>query len=316
MNYTEFVHAVETMINQRKEGGLKATVYTAVKNNDTRRTGVILETPGINLSPTIYLEEFYESYLGGKTINEIVDELLETYEKIKKDESWDYEKIFDFQKVRERIVYRLVNTEKNEQMLQDVPHREILDLSLIYYVLLDASEKGTTAMLISDRHMDQWKTTEKILWSEADRNTRRLLMAECFTMQYAMSELLGAAGKEARREQNLLEREEKGEDKMYVLSNRARSNGAACMIYPYVLRMMGDILEEDFYILPSSIHEVILVPASAGISVAEMEKMVCEINETQVPEEEILGSHVYRYSRKNKTISMGGKAYQVKEETK
>ena len=86
MNYTEFVHAVETMINQRKEGGLKATVYTAVKNNDTRRTGVILETPGINLSPTIYLEEFYESYLGGKTINEIVDELLETYEKIKKDE--------------------------------------------------------------------------------------------------------------------------------------------------------------------------------------------------------------------------------------
>ena len=71
------------------------------------------------------------------------------------------------------------------------------------------------------------------------------------------------------------------------------------------------ILEEDFYILPSSIHEVILVPASAGISVAEMEKMVCEINETQVPEEEI-----YRYSRKNKTISMGGKAYQVKEETK
>ena len=59
---------------------------------------------------------------------------------------------------------------------------------------------------------------------------------------------------------------------MYVLSNRARSNGAACMIYPYVLRMMGDILEEDFYILPSSIHEVILVPASAGISVAEMEK--------------------------------------------
>ena len=72
MNYTEFVHAVETMINQRKEGGLKATVYTAVKNNDTRRTGVILETPGINLSPTIYLEEFYESYLGGKTINEIV----------------------------------------------------------------------------------------------------------------------------------------------------------------------------------------------------------------------------------------------------
>ena len=84
MNYTEFVHAVETMINQRKEGGLKATVYTAVKNNDTRRTGVILETPGINLSPTIYLEEFYESYLGGKTINEIVDELLETYEKIKK----------------------------------------------------------------------------------------------------------------------------------------------------------------------------------------------------------------------------------------
>ena len=67
------------------------------------------------------------------------------------------------------------------------------------------------------------------------------------------------------------------------------------MIYPYVLRMMGDILEEDFYILPSSIHEVILVPASAGISVAEMEKMVCEINETQVEEEEVLSNRAYYY---------------------
>ena len=63
--------------------------------------------------------------------------------------------------------------------------------------------------------------------------------AEAKDTKEAMSELLGAAGKEARREQNLLESEEKGEDKMYVLSNRARSNGAACMIYPYVLRMMA-----------------------------------------------------------------------------
>ena len=64
---------------------------------------MILETPGINLSPTIYLEEFYESYLGGKTINEIVDELLETYEKIKKDESWDYEKILIFKRSEKEL---------------------------------------------------------------------------------------------------------------------------------------------------------------------------------------------------------------------
>ena len=61
MDYKEFTNAVQKQMNQRMEGGVQASLYTAVKNNGRERTGVLIETPGINISPTIYLEEYYES---------------------------------------------------------------------------------------------------------------------------------------------------------------------------------------------------------------------------------------------------------------
>lgn len=76
MNYQQFVSAVEKNLNQKMEGGVKASCYTAVKNNGTERTGVVIEAPGINISPTIYLEEYYDQYRKGRTIEETVDLLV------------------------------------------------------------------------------------------------------------------------------------------------------------------------------------------------------------------------------------------------
>lgn len=58
MNYTEFVNAVKEKLTQELNGGVRVNIYTTKKNNATERTGLILETPGVNISPTIYLEEF------------------------------------------------------------------------------------------------------------------------------------------------------------------------------------------------------------------------------------------------------------------
>lgn len=91
---------------------------------------------------------------------------------------------------------------------------------------------------------------------------------------------------------------------MYVLSNPIRSLGAACIAYPEVLDMAGKILNDDYYVLPSSIHEVVLVPESKGMEPDEMDAMVMDINETQVEEEEILSNHAYIYERKARRLTM------------
>ena len=190
MDYRTFTCAVEKQMNQQMRGGVKAGLYTTIKNNGKERTGILIETPGINISPTIYLEEYYQSYRQGVALEKIVDEILRFYEEIKQEKSWDYEKILDYEGVKDRIVFKLVNTVKNRQFLSTVPHVPFLDLSAVFYVLIEATSEGTAAMTVNKTHMKQWGIEQDTLWKDAARNCRRILPAEFFTMNYALKEML------------------------------------------------------------------------------------------------------------------------------
>ena len=91
---------------------------------------------------------------------------------------------------------------------------------------------------------------------------------------------------------------------MYVLSNQKRVFGAAGLLYDRVLSDAGVRLEDDFYVLPSSVHEVILVPDHVAGSEKELRIMVHEVNHTQVEPEEILSESVYHYDRKKHSLSI------------
>lgn len=297
MDYRAFADAVEKQMNEKMTGGVKAALYTTLKNNGKERTGVLIETPGVNISPTIYLEEYYQNYRQGDTLEEIVDEILEFYREIRQEKSWDYEGILSYEGVRNRIVFKLINTVKNRQFLNTVPHIPFLDLSAVFYVLLEVTEEGTAAMTVNKNHMKQWNIQTDVLWEAAVRNSRRILPAEFFTMNYALKEMLrkNAGGQGYGSTENLLAADVEVRDGMYVLSNKLRSYGAACIAYPHVLEMIGGILKTDYYVLPSSVHEVVIVPCCANLSAPELDEMVREINDTQVAEEEVLSDHVYLY---------------------
>ena len=310
MNYREFAGAVEKQMNYKLEGGVRASLYTAVKNNAKERTGVVIESPGINISPTIYLEEYFEDYLKGKNLEIIVSEILGFYDSIKQEASWDCERLRSYDGVKQRIVFKLVNTMKNRKFLDTVPHRSFFDLSIVFYVLFEVTEEGTAAMTVSDSHAKQWKVTADILWADAVRNVRRLLPAEFVTMNHVLREMLMEKGENTGHEKedgNLLPGNNSERDGMYILSNVLRSYGAACIAYPNILEMIGEILQGDYYILPSSVHEVVVVPYSAGLDIAELDEMVREINVTQVAEEEVLSNHAYLY-RRSTGMLCGGNA--------
>lgn len=307
MNYREFTDAVKKQMNQRMEGGVQASLYTAVKNNGKERMGVLIETPGVNISPTIYLEEYYESYLKGRNLGQIVDEIIHFYNSIRQEESWDCERLRSYDGVRDRVVFKLVNTAKNRKFLDMMPHRSFLDLSIVFYVLLEATSDGTAALAVSNSHAEQWKVCADTLWADAVRNAKRLLPAEFVTMDHALKEILGENTGIADRGEsgNLLLGDVREKDGMYILSNSLRSYGAACIAYPHILEMIGEILQTDYYVLPSSVHEVIIVPFSPGLDSRELDEMVREINVTQVAEEEVLSSHVYLFKRDMGTLCNG-----------
>lgn len=311
MDYREFACAVKEQVNYRMTGGERAQLYTAVKNNGTERTGVLIEAPGINISPTIYLEEYYEDYRNGTPLEKIAGDIIAFYRSVRQERSWDCSQILTYPGVRDKVVFKLINTAKNSRILRTVPHIDFLDLSIVFYVLLEVTEEGTASIAVTLEHAGQWNVSAEQLWENAVENVKRLLPAEFFTMSYALKEILkkgaGIDGGGPAEPENLLGNDSCVRDGMYVLSNRMRNYGAACIVYPNVLEMIWNILQTDYYVLPSSVHEVIIVPCHRSVTSEELDEMIQDINDTQVDAEEVLSGHAYLYEHGTGKLRVGTK---------
>ena len=313
MGYQDFLYAVEKELNKKLKEGVRASVYTAVKNNGREKKGILIETQGFHAAPTIYLEGFYVRFLRGEPLSRLIKEILDFYESVRPEEIWDSSKFEKYEEIRDRVVFKLIHCSKNKVLLEQVPHIEVLDLAIVFYALLDMEKRGTATIQICAEHMKKWGISKDDLFLDAVHNVKKLLPAEFFTMQYALEQMLEIT--EEDEAENLLEEVRKDKrDVMYVLTNPPRNYGAACMMYPHVLELIGDMLREDYYILPSSVHEVIIVPDSKALDPDEMDEMVAEINETQVEPEEVLSDHAYFYERKRKRLTIKKKqGWQIQE---
>lgn len=238
----------------------------------------------INISPTIYLEEYFNQFRKGYPLEQIAKDIVALYEKIRFQNSWEEgEKIKDYEFVKDKIIYRLIGRKENQGLLKEIPHKEYLDLAVVYYALLEVDECGMASMMVRNEHMTLWKVTEEELYYLACKNTQELLPYEFAPMRSVIEELLG------------LEPEGIPTEKMYILSNHMRSYGAAALIYPEQLRKIAEEVGENYYVLPSSVHETIIVAESESPDKEELCSLIKEINETQVEAEEVLSDHAYYY---------------------
>lgn len=299
MEYQEFLYAIESELNEKLKEGTRAVLYSTVKNNGKERKGVMIEQEGSNIGPTIYLEGFYERYKEDPDISRIITELLEFYESVKCTEIIQECQFDDYEVMKEKIVFKVVHYEKNRKMLESVPHIRFLDLAIIFYILLEAGENGMATVLIKNEHLELWKLSMEELHEKAIKNAIKLLPAQFMSMRQAMKEILNEQGKDSD------ELEEESENEvMYILTNSLKNFGAATLAYPHVLEMIAEMLQEDFYILPSSVHEVIIVPKSKGIDEKEMNTMIIEINATQLEPEDVLSDHAYFYDSREHKLKM------------
>lgn len=303
MEYLEFLCAVETELNEKFSKEIKVRLYQVCKNNGSEKQGILIESEKSKLAPAIYLEEFYAKMKQGKSLECIVQEIWRLYQQIETKECWDVECFDDYEEIKGKIVFRVINTEKNAQALNNVPFINLLDLSIVFYVLLNVNNSGAASIQIQNEHLKVWQVNQEELYNTAIENVKRLLPAQFFSMHHAISEML----EENAEQQNFLgQSDELEQDSMYILTNSLHSFGAACLFYPHLLEMIGDLLMEDYFVLPSSIHEVIIVPKSKGMPAEEMDAIIVEINDTQVEPEEVLSDHVYFYERAKQNLMAKG----------
>ena len=267
MNYTEFMNAMLCEIRGQVDAQVRTELYTVTKNNGTRRTGILFKQEDSNLAPTIYLEEFYQKYLKGQQVPDLTDSICSIYQEIRVKKTCDCQNLFDFNHVKEHIVYKLIRRDANEELLKQIPYEPFLDLAVVYYIQIDNTRFGSAAIQIRNEHLRYWRVEKEEIRRLAEKNTPRIYPAQI----------------------------QKIVRFMYVATNEQCSLGAAVMRYPDFLEKVRGMIRGDFYILPSSIHEVILVPESFGLEPERMAEMVKEINQTGVAPEEVLSDSVYYF---------------------
>ncbi|MEG0794123.1 MAG: DUF5688 family protein [Acetivibrio sp.] len=290
MDYQQFVRVVEQEVKGNAGTGVRVQLHTVMKNNGKERVGLAISEEKINISPTIYLEEYFEKFRQGREISNIVESILQLYEEVRFEHSWEGKYVRDFEKVKKQVVYKVINYKKNAELLNEIPYVGFLDLAVVFYVLLELNQHGTATMTIRNEHLKGWGVSREELLKVAQENTVRLLPAEFKTMKTVLEEML------------TLNIAEDTEDYMYVLSNPMKNFGACCILYDGILEKIGNRLGGNYYILPSSVHEVIIIPENQSPGKKELRIMITEINETQVAEEEILSNVPYYYVREKKQL--------------
>lgn len=294
MNYQNFVTTLNDKTNQLLNPEAVSEIHTALKNNGMQRIGLTISQESTNVSPTIYLEEYYRQYENGWSLDEIAEDIARLYHDVKFEQSWDVTQVQDFHIAKSKVAYKLINLSKNKDLLNDIPYVPFFDLAIVFFLLLDTTEKGSATILITNDILKYWGISTEELHEIATKNTPKLLLADFKPMSVMIQELLHETPND----------EDAWQSVMYVLTNRHRHFGAACILYSQVLEDIANQLDKDFYILPSSIHEVIILPVSELPNHIELNKMIVEINESQVSQEEMLSDHAYYYSREAQRMLM------------
>lgn len=328
MNFTEFCNQVlEDMTDYFKERA-KISLVHAKKLGGLNLTGIGVVRPDFNASPTIYLDDFYRRYKEGISYGEVLEEIIGASEGTKSI-NVDLAYLNSFEEVKEDLFLRIVNPKVNEQILEEVPHIPFLDLEVVFVVELPEEILKNSSILIKKEMLRHWDITEEELYEIAKDNSFRKRPLVKMSMENLMRGMIEQEIRnhyvkymeheslpkdypvdfsklepftEARLQKEVSEAlkklfPENEELPIYVLSNQNRCYGAAVMCYAEALKHIAEEYDSSFYLLPSSVHEVILVPVSENTEAKHLSAMVSEVNRECVEQVDYLSDSVYFFDK-------------------
>ncbi|SCH81732.1 Uncharacterised protein [uncultured Clostridium sp.] len=305
MSFEEFVEEVVKGVADAMGHEYEVTARTVSKNNGITLTGVVIVKKGSKVTPAIYLDEKYRSYVKEKnSIKMTIEWVMNVYHAQRQDVSLISAyigKLEEYKNVNRQVVFKLVNTRKNRELLKRIPSIPYMDLSVVFYLYLGSCEGGMFTILISNQLLDMWKVTKERMYEDAMKNTPRLL-PETFR---ELEEVIEEMRQEESADCNPLIPAgclEEDNPKRYVLTNWKKIAGAACLLYPGVLKKCADQLESDLVIVPSSTNELMILPYDETIDIDEIRCVLQWINMTELPVEERLSGQVYLYRRMEEQV--------------
>ena len=293
MDYSEFIEKVREGLSDKLKPSYEIVLKKIAKNNNVDRYGLSVFSKEKNktdrVSRIVYLEDFYQEYQENQRYNleKIVEELYSIFLSFDMPEfnETDYT---DINKVKDRIIFELVNYKMNEKRLSNRPFIRVMDLAIIFAFVATDLGRDFGVIHITNEMANNFGLTKDEIWDIAKRNTPKLLEADIVPMSSFVPD----------------ESEDTEADEMYILCNKKKAGGAGVLLYDRILENISSKLESDLYILPSSIHETIIIRADKDKNISDLQDMVKNINNTVVSTEDILSDKVYHYIRSNKELKI------------
>lgn len=291
MDFGGFVEAMKERLRE-KYPGCEVKTAPVSKNNGLCLTGITILPPERTVAPNIYMDEPYTEYLAGRPLEDIFSGVVRLYEENAMEEDPALPDLTDFGAVKDLICFRIINRERNRERLAGMPHRDFLDLAIVYFIPVAVSDSCGGSITVTGQIFSQWQTDEETVYRYAAANTKRIYPTSLQHLEDVIREVMGDAAPEGL----FMETGHTLCLPLYVLRcHKGGTGSAAALLYPDILREFAG-KHGDFYILPSSIYEVLLLPAEPEpADPAYLCGMVRAVNEEQVSPDEVLSDNAYLY---------------------
>lgn len=297
-----FAYGVSEQIHQYLPEELQEMEFEVVqnvKNNGVILTGLSARVPGENISPVLYLNDFYDEIKAGASIEETMEAIASCIENCRNDAMMNLNVgNHDIDRMQDKVTPMLINGKANRDMLQSMPHVQVEDLAMIFKVDLKMpGSSGIGTMKVKNEMLERWGISKEELYSRAVSNVQK----HDAPVLVPMSEMVFELATDRDSDTNLLDNPEMLSDyeneAMFVLTNESRHHGTAALVCPEVMNKIHELIPNGFYILPSSIHESLIISKECGMSAKDLGQMVRDVNREMVSREEVLSDRVYEYDK-------------------
>ena len=266
------------------------TVEKTIRNNDTEIEVLCIKHGTTGCMPNIHIDDLYEVYEKGENIDEIIDSVKETYIRCSRYTLPDLEKLRAFveniDEAGSKIEFRLINADTNEKRLEDKPFKRFGEFALSYQLKVGTADNGFYVTLITNDMMELWNLNIDELHRQAVENMDPI---NNFVLQ-KLSDLLEIPDRTG----------------MFVLTNKHKMNGATMIMFDEVRQKVGKYVGGDYYILPSSVHEVIIIPKRYTSDISYLTYMIRSANRDEriVRPDDFLSDNLYEYNMYTRKLSL------------
>lgn len=297
MSDSQFVGKLFEVIQSKLTPQEVCTLESISKNNGLSVNAICFQSQGQNAAPLIHVDKWYQHYQDGQSLDLIADSILAFARSLPSLPADTLDFLTQFSKIRSHLIFKLINYQKNKAMLASVPHQRFLDLAVICCFLLPTSSHSCASITITHQHLEHWHMSHSELFSYTHENSASQYPPVVRTLEETIDSIDIPSDEEINYDSKKLSQA------MYVLTNSLSHFGASTVFYGgNTLERIARQLHHDLFLLPSSIHEFIIVPATEQNDWFGLTELIQQVNSIDLDPTEWLSDHAYYYSRKHHAL--------------